>query len=93
MLQGGRCLAKQLPPLLRFNFFYLYMISPRRVLKIFSICICVVLILLALPIIAVYLPPVQRWAVERVSASLEESMGLTIKMDDVRLTPFLAHLG
>ena len=89
MLQGGRCLAKQLPPLLRFNFFYLYMISPRRVLKIFSICICVVLILLALPIIAVYLPPVQRWAVERVSASLEESMGLTIKMDDVRLTPFL----
>ena len=63
--------------------------SPRRVLKIFSICICVVLILLALPIIAVYLPPVQRWAVERVSASLEESMGLTIKMDDVRLTPFL----
>ena len=70
-------------------FFCLYMISPRRVLKIFSICICVVLILLALPIIAVYLPPVQRWAVERVSASLEESMGLTIKMDDVRLTPFL----
>jgi len=38
---------------------------------------------------AVYVPPVQRWAVGRVSAALEEKMGLKVDIDEVRLTPFL----
>ena len=65
------------------------MISPRKTLKIFSITLAILLVLLLLPIIALYLPPVQRWAVERVSASLEESMGVRVKVEEVHLTPFL----
>ena len=57
--------------------------------KSFSITLGILLVLLLLPIIALYLPPVQRWAVERVSASLEESMGVRVKVEEVHLTPFL----
>ena len=65
------------------------MISPRKTLKFLGIILAILLGLILLPILALYLPPVQRWAVERVSSSLEESMGVKVKVDEVRLTPFL----
>ena len=65
------------------------MISPRKTLKFLGIILAILLGLILLLILALYLPPVQRWAVERVSSSLEESMGVKVKVDEVRLTPFL----
>lgn len=63
--------------------------QPRKIAKVLGIVLVVLIALIALPIVALYLPPVQRWAVERVSASLEESMGVTVEVRSVRLTPFL----
>jgi len=65
------------------------MFAPRKLFKIFGIATLVVAVLIVLLVVAVYLPPVQRWAVGRVSASLEEKMGLKVDIDEVRLTPFL----
>ena len=48
------------------------MFAPRKLFKIFGIATLVVAVLIVLLVVAVYLPPVQRWAVRRVSASLEE---------------------
>ena len=65
------------------------MFAPRKLFKIFGIATLVVAVLIVLLVVAVYLPPVQRWAVGRVSASLEKKMGLKVDIDEVRLTPFL----
>ena len=48
----------------------LRMFAPRKLFKIFGIATLVVAVLIVLLVVAVYLPPVQRWAVGCVSASL-----------------------
>ena len=65
------------------------MFAPRKLLKLFGIATLVVVVLIVVLVCAVYFPPVQRWAVGRVSAALEEKMGLKVDIDEVRLTPFL----
>lgn len=49
------------------------------------------LIVFVLCAILVYLPPIQRWAVDRAGEWLSEEMAMTVRVRDVRLTPFL-HL-
>ena len=65
------------------------MFAPRKLLKLFGIATLVVVMLIVVLVGAVYVPPVQRWAVGRVSAALEEKMGLKVDIDEVSLTPFL----
>ena len=65
------------------------MFAPRKLFKLFGIATLVVAVLIVVLVGAVYVPPVQRWAVGRVSAALEEKMGVKVDIDEVRLTPFL----
>ena len=65
------------------------MFAPRKLFKFLGIATLVVAVLIVVLVGAVYVPPVQRWAVGRVSAALEEKMGLKVDIDEVRLTPFL----
>ncbi len=60
-------------------------------LKAFGFLLLTLLLLPVLLIVALYLPPVQRWAVDRVSAELAERMGMQVEVEHVRLTPFF-HL-
>lgn len=65
------------------------MITTRRLFKLASIVVAVPIVLVLLLVASVYLPPVQRWAVERVTAVLEQRMGVAVKVGAVSLTPFL----
>ena len=65
------------------------MFAPRKLFKFLGIATLVVAVLIVVLVGAVYVPPVQRWAVGRVSAALEEKMGVKVDIDEVRLTPFL----
>ena len=65
------------------------MFAPRKLFKFLGIATLVVAMLIVVLVGAVYVPPVQRWAVGRVSAALEEKMGVKVDIDEVRLTPFL----
>lgn len=47
------------------------------------------IVLILLLMIAIYLPPVQRWAVGVAAQQLEEAMGLKVEVGSVGLTPFL----
>lgn len=65
------------------------MFAWRKFFRVFGITALSGAAVLFLLVVAVYLPPVQRWAVGRVSAMLEEKMGVRVEVDRVRLTPFL----
>ena len=43
------------------------------------------LLLVVLLVVAVYLPPVQRWAVDKASEKLSEEMGRDVSVGSVRL--------
>ena len=43
------------------------------------------LLLVVLLVVAVYLPPVQRWAVDKASEKLSEEMGMDVSVGSVRL--------
>lgn len=47
------------------------------------------IVLILLLMVAIYLPPVQRWAIGVASQQLEEAMGLKVEVGSVGLTPFL----
>ena len=48
------------------------MFAPRKLFKLLGIATLVVAVLIVVLVGAVYVPPVQRWAMGRVSAALEE---------------------
>ena len=52
------------------------MFAPRKLFKVFGIATLVVAVLIVLLVVAVYLPPVQRWAVGRVSAASRKKWGV-----------------
>ena len=58
-------------------------------LKIFLKTLLVLILLLVLLITSLYLPPVQRWAVDRLTAYLEEETGLEVSIGSVHLSPLL----
>lgn len=60
-----------------------------KLLKGVGIALLVPFLLVFLLIVALYLPPVQRWAVDKAGASLGEKMGLKVSVGSIRLTPFL----
>ena len=60
-----------------------------KLLKGVGIALLVPFLLIFLLIVALYLPPVQRWAVDQAGASLGEKMGLKVSVGSIRLTPFL----
>ena len=60
-----------------------------RFLKGVGIALLVPIILVLLLVVAVYLPPIQRWAVDKAADTMGQKMGLTVSVGSVRLTPFL----
>ena len=52
----------------------------KRALKIFVKTILVLLLLLVLLVTSLYLPPVQRWAVDRLTAYLQQETGLEVSI-------------
>ena len=61
----------------------------KRALKIFVKTTLVLLLLLVLLATSLYLPPVQRWAVDRLTAYLQEETGLEVSIGSVHLSPLL----
>ena len=57
----------------------------RRALKIIVRVLLLVLLLIVLLAASLYLPPVQRWAVHRITAYLEEQTGLVVTIGSVHL--------
>ncbi|MFC2488068.1 MAG: phage tail protein, partial [Alloprevotella sp.] len=60
-----------------------------KFLKGVGIALLVPIILVLLLVVAVYLPPIQRWAVDKAADTMGQKMGLTVSVGSVRLTPFL----
>ena len=58
----------------------------RRILKTLMWLVLTPIILLVLLIVLLYLPPVQRWAVDRASAWLSEEMNMKVTVDEVCLS-------
>lgn len=65
------------------------MTAPRRIFKYVGITVLSTMLFLLLMVIAVYLPPVQRRLVDYISATMEKKTGMHVRIDAVRLTPFL----
>ena len=61
----------------------------KRALKIFFKSLAALLLLIVLLAASLYLPPVQRWAVDRLTAWLEEETGLEVTVGSVHLAPLL----
>lgn len=63
--------------------------TPKSILRTLGAIIMVPLIVVALLVALAYCPPVQKWLVNKVGGSLEETLGMRVHVDDVRITPFL----
>lgn len=63
--------------------------ATRKLARWLGITLLTLLILVILLVGSVYLPPVQRWLVDKATASLAEKTGLKVNVESVRLTPFL----
>ena len=61
----------------------------KRLLKLFLRTLLALVLLTVLLVASLYLPPVQRWAVGRITAYLEEETGLEVSVGSVRLSPLL----
>ena len=61
----------------------------KRALKIFLRTLLVSVLLIVLLVASLYLPPVQRWAVDKLTAYLEEETGLEVSVGSVHLSPLL----
>lgn len=64
-------------------------IRPRKILKFTGIALATSVVIVCLLGLLAYVPPVQRWLVNTVGESMEESLGMKVHIDDVRITPFL----
>ncbi len=61
----------------------------KRALKYILWTLVSLLVLIALLVASLYLPPVQRWAVDRLTAYLEKETGLEVSVGSVHLSPLL----
>ena len=61
----------------------------KRALKIFFKSLAALLLLIVLLAASLYLPPVQRWAVKKLTTYLEEQTGLEVSIGSVHLSPLL----
>lgn len=61
----------------------------KSILLTLGTIIVVPLLLVCLAVMLAYVPSVQKWLINEVGSRMEESMGMTVHVDDVRITPFL----
>ncbi|MBP3712055.1 MAG: translocation/assembly module TamB domain-containing protein [Bacteroidaceae bacterium] len=61
----------------------------KRALKYILRTLLALVLLIVLLFASLYLPPVQRWAVDRLTAYLEEETGLEVSIGSVHLSPLL----
>ena len=61
----------------------------RRILKTAGIICLTPPVLLSLLCLLLYLPPVQRWAINRAGEGLSATLGLKVSVEEVAITPFL----
>lgn len=58
----------------------------RRILRWLLWLVVTPFVLFALLTVLIYLPPIQRWAVDKVSSEMGERLGLDVRVGDVRLS-------
>ena len=61
----------------------------KRALKYILRTLLALVLLIIMLIASLYLPPVQRWAVNRLTAYIEEQTGLEVSIGSVHLSPLL----
>ena len=61
----------------------------KRALKYISRTLLAIVLLIVMLVASLYLPPVQRWAVNRLTAYIEEKTGLEVSIGSVHLSPLL----
>lgn len=64
-------------------------IRRKHILRTLGVIFVTPLLLVCLVVVLAYLPPVQRWLINEVGSRMEESLGMRVHVDDVRITPFL----
>lgn len=63
--------------------------TSKRIYRTLGTIIVVPLLLVCAIVVAAYYPPIQRWLVNEVGSRMEESLGMRVSVEDVRITPFL----
>ncbi len=63
-------------------------LKARHILKFFGALILVPLILVCLLCVLIYLPPVQRWAINKVGGEMSQTLGMKVSVESVAITPF-----
>ena len=61
----------------------------KRALKYILRTLLALVLLIVMLVASLYLPPVQRWAVNRITAYVEEQTGLEVSIGSVHLSPLL----
>ncbi len=61
----------------------------RRVAKILGILLLMPPVFVCLLCVLVYLPPIQRWAINRVGDGLSSTLGMKVSVEEVAISPFL----
>lgn len=61
----------------------------QRILRTFGTILLVSLLLVCATVALAYCPPVQTWLVNEVGQRMEESLGMRVEVEAVRITPFL----
>lgn len=61
----------------------------KRILLTLGTIIVVPLLLVCVAVALAYYPPVQKWLINEVGSRMEESLGMRVHVDNVRITPFL----
>lgn len=64
-------------------------IPPRHILRTLGIILMVPCLVVTLLVVGIYIPAVQRWAINEVGSRMEASLGMRVHIDEVRITPFL----
>lgn len=64
-------------------------ITPKRLLKFLGALVLVPVLLVCLLCVLVYLPPVQRWAVNLVGEKMSQTLGMKVSVEYIRITPVL----
>ena len=63
--------------------------NSKTILVTLGTIIVVPLLLVCLAVMLAYVPSVQKWLINEVGSRMEESLGMKVHVDDVRITPFL----
>ena len=64
-------------------------ITSSRLLKFLGALVLVPVLLVCLLCVLVYLPPVQRWAVNLVGEKMSQTLGMKVSVEYIRITPVL----